>query len=82
MEFLRIIEIAISCQGDREESIRPDGNFEIRVEQASSAEIFQTEFEFFYLLGIRASMRTRGNSIRARVTISPPPLKNRPRSGR
>lgn len=47
MEFLRIIEIAISCQGDREESIRPDGNFEIRVEQASSAEIFQTEFEFF-----------------------------------
>lgn len=56
VEFLGIIEITISRQGDREESIRPDGNFEIH-----RAEIFPIRIDGFP--GIRPSMRTRGNSI-------------------
>lgn len=56
VEFLGIIEITISRQGDREESIRPDGNFEIH-----RAEIFPIRIDGFP--GIRPSTRTRGNSI-------------------
>lgn len=51
VEFLGIIEITISRQGDREESIRPDGNFEIH-----RAEIFQFE-SMVFLAYVRVCVR-------------------------